>query len=296
LADIIIENLYNLFGIDKFIKKAKESIVSLIDEIDAKLDINIKDVAKITLKRIEKKESISDKEYFLNTFDLIENIAVKKGLNIVVAIDEFQDIVFLDEKILDPLRSVLQQHRNVTYLFAGSIESIMNRIFTDKSSPFFHFAQIITLNGLNIKELFSFVNQYFKKQGIKINSKELKNLLTELRGHPYYSMKVLQKIDYLIKVEDIKEIDKNIMLKALKESYFEVKSYIEDILAKVRQKKHHFEVLYESANKINSSLESDILYKTRKSLQDMGLLKKVSKGEYVLTDIFMEFYLKDRFE
>ncbi|GEM_PF-6478958 len=47
---------------------------------------------------------------------------------------------------------------------------------------------------------------------------------------------------------------------------------------------------------IDSSLEPDILYRTRKSLEEMGLLKKISKGEYIITDVFIEFYLKNVFE
>ena len=87
--------------------------------------------------------------------DTVNKIAVAKDINIKVVFDEFQDITNLyDKNILEILRSVAQHHENITYVFLGSIESIMTEIFESKISPFFHFASVIKLDGLDIDELF----------------------------------------------------------------------------------------------------------------------------------------------
>jgi len=93
----------------------------------------------------------------LYAINLVEDIAKKQNINIKFAFDEFQDILLIaDNKILGKLRSVIQHHQNVTYIFLGSIESIMNKIFSNKSSAFFHFARVIELDSLNTDKLKEF--------------------------------------------------------------------------------------------------------------------------------------------
>ncbi|HRF56593.1 MAG TPA: hypothetical protein PLV58_04260, partial [Campylobacterales bacterium] len=48
---------------------------------------------------------------------------------------------------------------------------------------------------------------------------------------------------------------------------------------------------YEMANDIAHSLDSATLYNTRISLEDMGVIKKVQKGQYEIVDIFLRALL-----
>lgn len=128
------------------------------------------------------------------------------------------------------LRSVIQHHQNVTYIFLGSIESIMNKIFSSKASPFFHFARIIELNGLK-----EFYKEFFAKQNISFDL-FLLNTIDYLEGHPYYTMKTLQTLYYQALEEDRKFIDKNNCVEALTVALFETKSYLEEIIEKIKQK------------------------------------------------------------
>ena len=54
----------------------------------------------------------------------------------------------------------------------------------------------------------------------------------------------------------------------------------------------NFEVVYNIANNIKHTIPSATLYNTHISLEDIGIIKKVQKGKYKITDIFLEILLK----
>lgn len=296
LAEQIINEAYKYAGVDRIVSKAKESISNLFKNLKTSLKIDI-DIAELTIETLEKneKKQINEVEFFLYAVDLVETIATKQNINIKFAFDEFQDILSIaDKSILDKLRSVIQHHQNVTYIFLGSIESIMNKIFSNKSSAFFHFARIIELDGLDREELKEFCKDFFKTQQITYDE-YLYAIIEYLQGHPYYTMKTLQSIYYKTLEENSKNISKKDCIQALTIALFETKSYLEEIIEKIKQKKHHYSVIWNLANNSkDTSIDSPTLYKTYKSLQDLGYIKKYDRGEYHITDIFLKILLQQK--
>ncbi len=294
LAEQIINEAYKYAGIDGIVSKAKKSISSLFKQLKGSLKIDI-DIAEFTIEVLEKNEKseIDEVEFFLYAIDIVETVAKKQNINIKFAFDEFQDILLIaDKKILDKLRSVIQHHEYVTYIFLGSIESIMNKIFSSKASPFFHFARVITLDGLDIDELSTFCRDFFDKKGITY-SEFLFETIKYLEGHPFYTMKTLQSVYYKLLEEDKHHIDKDDCIEALTTAFFETKSYLEEIMEKIKQKKHHLKVLANLANSTkDTSIDSPTLYKTYKSLEDMGYIKNIDRGEYIISDIFLKILLQ----
>jgi hypothetical protein len=78
---------------------------------------------------------------------LPEKIAKKKGVRIVICIDEFQQIAgFKDSKSFQKrLRSVWQLQQSVSYCLFGSKKHLMNELFEKKSLPFYKFGDVIYL-------------------------------------------------------------------------------------------------------------------------------------------------------
>lgn len=72
---------------------------------------------------------------------------------VVVAMDEFQDLMTADDHLDGLLRSVIQhQGDRVTYLFAGSAPSLMRTLFSDRQRPFFGQARPLDLPPLPADE------------------------------------------------------------------------------------------------------------------------------------------------
>jgi hypothetical protein len=74
----------------------------------------------------------------------------------VVVFDEFQDILKVEDAsaALAVLRSKVQFHSEIPYIFAGSVRNQMNEIFNDPGSAFFKSAVTVNVGTLD-KEIFS---------------------------------------------------------------------------------------------------------------------------------------------
>ena len=94
-------------------------------------------------------------------FDLIKEINKKK--NIVVVFDEFQDILNLSDsgETIAVLRSKIQYHNDIPYIFAGSMRNRMDEIFTGPDSPLFKSAIPMTVGPLSKKEFLEFTRRKF---------------------------------------------------------------------------------------------------------------------------------------
>ena len=290
LANQIIEKAYAFAGIDNFFYTLKKSITGLLKSIQ---NVKIDDIGEITLKFLEN-DNFDETEYFLHSLEVVEKIAAKKDLNIKFIFDEFQDILRIsDNFILEQLRSIMQHHEKVTYVFLGSIETIMTKIFEDKTSSFFHFARVMQLEGLDIKELYDYTRNVFDSLDVKYNN-SLIMLLEFLKGHPDYSMQVLQSIYFKIKIDNLKEINEMLCIENLKIVIDENRAYLEELIMKAKQKKYHFEVLSSIANKLTAQVNPKTLYSVHSSLEDMGLIKKIDRAEYIINDIFLSIILQQK--
>ncbi|MBE0514042.1 ATP-binding protein [Sulfurimonas sp.] len=287
LSKQIVDSAYSFVKIENFIRQTKNSLLKLLKSIKT---ISIPDMAEVTIDLVSKESDPI--ELFIHSLNVVDSIATSKGANIKVIFDEFQDITKLyDKNILEVLRSVAQHHENITYVFLGSIESIMTEIFESKASPFFHFASVIKLDGLDADELFDYTKTEFDKQGIVYDAELLRSTITFLEGHPEYSAKVLQTL-YINAMLEKKPIDYSSALEAISFRVIENRAYLDELIAKLKSKKHHFEVVYEMANNLSHDVDSATLYNTRVSLENMGLIAKLQKGEYKIVDIFLKILLQ----
>lgn len=152
LADKILDSAYSLTRIDNFVYRAKNSVVELFKSVGS-ANIGIDELCDISIEFNQSKD-IDEIEYYLHSLNVLNAIASKKKIDVKCVLDEFQDILKIASKeILNKTRSVVQHHTNITYIFLGSIESIMTHIFENKNSAFFHFTKIISLPPLDNEEL-----------------------------------------------------------------------------------------------------------------------------------------------
>lgn len=105
----------------------------------------------------------------------------------VVVLDEFQEIAnFDDDEIERKMRSVFQNHRNVSYIFMGSKTHLMRDIFNNPNRPFYKSGKHFPLGKIDQKELSLFAKKKFLNQDIVIGYNELNSILNNTECHPYY--------------------------------------------------------------------------------------------------------------
>lgn len=210
LSTQILDKSYSFVKIENFIRQTKNSLLNQLKSIKT---IAIPDIAEITIDLVSKNSDPT--QLFIHSLDVVDKIAASKQINIKLIFDEFQDITKLyDKNILEVLKSVAQHHENITYIFLGSIESIMTQIFESKSSPFFHFASVIKLDGLDIDELYEYAAAQFDAQNIIYNREAIKKTIKFLGGHPEYSAKVLQTLYINASIEKL-PIDEQAVIDAI---------------------------------------------------------------------------------
>lgn len=127
---------------------------------------------------------------------LPQKIAEKKGIRIVVCIDEFQQIgEFRDSRTFQKrLRSVWQHQGSVSYCLFGSKQHLMNELFEKRSLPFYKFGDAMYLPKISTPDWVAYICERFENTG-KIISKELaERICTAVDNHSSY----VQQLAWLV--------------------------------------------------------------------------------------------------
>lgn len=127
---------------------------------------------------------------------LPERIAQKKGCNIVVCIDEFQQIAeFKDSKTFQKrLRSVWQLQKNVSYSLFGSKRHLMNELFEKKSFPFYKFGDAIYLQKIGTSDWIDYICARFEATGKHISKELAEGICLRVDNHSSY----VQQLAWLV--------------------------------------------------------------------------------------------------
>jgi len=110
----------------------------------------------------------------LDVLQLPEKIAQKRGIHLLVCLDEFQQMAKFTDSVTfqKRLRSVWQHQQHVTYCMFGSKKHLLENIFNDKSMPFFKFGDLLFLKKIPTEEWISFICDKFCETGKSINPQQ----------------------------------------------------------------------------------------------------------------------------
>ena len=127
---------------------------------------------------------------------LPEKIAQKKGYNIVVCIDEFQQIAeFKDSKTFQKrLRSFWQLQKSVSYCLFGSKKHLMNELFEKKSFPFYKFGDAIYLQKIGASDWVNYICGRFEVTGKHISKELAEKICQRVDNHSSY----VQQLAWLV--------------------------------------------------------------------------------------------------
>ncbi len=131
------------------------------------------------------REAQKSKEEIIN---LPEIIARKKGIRIVVCIDEFQGISKLKDHISleQELRSYWQHHENTCYCLYGSRKHMMLEIFKTESRAFYRFGDLFFLEKIPEHHWMEFIQLGFSNSGKRIRKELVAEMIQLTDNHPDY--------------------------------------------------------------------------------------------------------------
>lgn len=194
-------DLYNVKSVDDFVRK--------YSNILAKELFNWKDDVKKLSKQLGRYlkslqpqisfDAAASPSITLTSNDILEQSKIEEVLNlpetianeqkkkICIAFDEFQEISRIDKFIVNWMRSAFQNHKNVSYIFLGSKQSLMQEIFTSINSPFYEYALKMNIGEIKRDDLYSFILEKFNEQGINILPNTINDILDNSKCHPHFT-------------------------------------------------------------------------------------------------------------
>ena len=140
----------------------------------------------------------------LTILQLPETLAKKKGIKIIVCIDEFQQLSNLAEykDMEGKMRSVWQQQEQTTYCLYGSKRHMMMDIFNNSNNPFYRFGQVVFLDKITKNNWMPFIIEGFRKTNKHISEDYASQICDIVECHSWY----LQQLSFFIWTKTEKEV------------------------------------------------------------------------------------------
>ena len=132
--------------------------------------------------------------------DAPQRLADRKKKAVAVAFDEFQEIESLDgEHMQREIRSKIQHHEKVAYVFAGSRKHLLDKIFADKTRPLYRIGKPLYLGPIPANDFVSFIRKKFELGGMRL-SQEIAHEIMSITGcHPYYTQQLCHEVWNLLR-------------------------------------------------------------------------------------------------
>lgn len=106
----------------------------------------------------------------------------------IIVLDEFQEVVKIQKGFDRQLRSLMQRQHNLNYILLGSQESMMEAIFEKKTSPFYHFGQMIRLGKIPYDDFHRYIEE-------RLNIDDVPDRILQFTAcHPYYTQQLASQV------------------------------------------------------------------------------------------------------
>lgn len=121
-----------------------------------------------------------------DALDAIDALAARSGRETSVMIDEVQQIVVDGGPTAEKqLRATIQQHRNTSYILAGSAVRLLSAMTSDVNRPFYRLGARLFLGPLPRDQFTEFLQHGFDRGGMRIEPGALEAILDLCDDVPY---------------------------------------------------------------------------------------------------------------
>jgi hypothetical protein len=275
-----------------------------MDEALVKLNHNLGEI----LTNIKFRKEIEDAEFILSfgkplkdpweqlrsSVHYIESFAVKHKKKICFSFDEFGDIEKLDGKeIIKLFRGIIQNQKQSIYIFSGSYESVMNKLFVTSKSPFYRMVKIIEPGFIDNDELIKFTELKLTELNVAFKTDDVRKGVEFTKGHPYYIRLFIQEY-YFLSLQENGVTEPEIVFKNMLQSE---NNYLEKLWGEISNKKEtRFVILkiIETGKPYTGVGDKGInISRAIKELLGKGIIFSVKSG-YILSDPLLEIFIKEK--
>ena len=116
----------------------------------------------------------------------VERLAARSNVPVALVLDEFQAIVEQGGiEAEEQIRSAVQRHKHVGYVFAGSKTRLMSDMVTGPNRPFYRMGSVLFLGPVPRGDFIEFIEQGFANAGISVAPGAADAILDAAEDVPY---------------------------------------------------------------------------------------------------------------
>jgi hypothetical protein len=241
-------------------------------------------------------EAIDEKIILEELMNILSKYSQKRKL--VIAFDEFQEVAKYTEPGFEKrLRSFIQQHSKVCYIFSGSQKHLINEMFNANSRAFYKSADSFPLPKIETRHYIPWVQGLFRRKNIRLSAEFVEEVVARFENHPMYIQNFLfhlwgEPVKRGFTVEVIDKLENEIIEKRSSEHII-----LWDTLSINQKKTLKLILLNNGINLFNADALKSVNLKTgslvTKALS--ALMKKeviVKNGNYMVQDIVLKKWLQ----
>ena len=130
-------------------------------------------------------EAVNEKVVLEELMNILLKYSQKHKL--VIAFDEFQEVANYTEAGFEKrLRSFIQQHSNICYIFSGSQQHLITEMFNSNNRAFYKLAESFPLGKIETKDYIPWIQNLFSRKNVQLSAKLIETIIETFENHPMY--------------------------------------------------------------------------------------------------------------
>ena len=130
-------------------------------------------------------EAVNEKIILEELMNILLKYSQKRKL--VIAFDEFQEVAnYTEDGFEKRLRSFIQQHSNICYIFSGSQQHLITEMFNSNSRAFYKLAESFPLGKIETKHYIPWVQNLFSRKNVHLPTELIEEIVARFENHPMY--------------------------------------------------------------------------------------------------------------
>ena len=180
--DFITRTFHGLNQLESSVERLLKSVGNALKNI--KLNLSIDSATGETSISPDFK-AIDEKIILEELMNIISKHSQKRKL--VIAFDEFQEVAKYTEPGFEKrLRSFVQQHAKICYIFSGSQKHLLNEMFNTNKRAFYKSAESFPLHRIETKHYIPWIQGLFRRKNVHLSAEFAKEIVTRFENHPMY--------------------------------------------------------------------------------------------------------------
>jgi len=180
--DFIIRTFQGLNQLESNFERLLKSVSKALKNI--KLNLSI-DSATGATSVSPSFEAVNEKIILEELMNILSKYSQKHKL--AIAFDEFQEVAnYTEEGFEKRLRSFIQQHSNICYIFSVSQQHLITEMFSSNNRAFYRLAESVPLEKIETKHYIPWVQNLFNRKNVHLPTELIEEIVAGFENHPMY--------------------------------------------------------------------------------------------------------------